>query len=122
MKRAFIGLVVLAASSCASTPNRIVMEIKPLHERVIEDYVKECDNLTSNGIYITPFGYGISPSEIARVGKVLEDKTDCHLSVYEDTFNKSIWSREFVVQKNDSTYDMGSFQPPRYKKLYPSHK
>ena len=106
MKRAFIGLVVLAASSCASTPNRIVMEIKPLHERVIEDYVKECDNLTSNGIYITPFGYGISPSEIARVGKVLEDKTDCHLSIY---FDRKQGDLEYVVEKGNPEFLRGAF-------------
>ena len=118
MKRAILGLAALVASNCS----------EPIDERAIKKAVRECNIIpSSHRVAVVnldnPEEYGyLTPEQIARVGKVLEDKTDCHLSVYEDTFNKSIWSREFVVQKNDSTYDMGSFQPPRYKKLYPSHK
>ena len=118
MKRAIFGLAALVASSCASTSNKNVIRVVKSHDgEVVEEYVKGCAELTSDGIYRTSSGYGTSLPEIARVDKVLQGKTSCHLSVY---FDRKQGDVEFVVVKGNPEFLLGVFYyEPRYVKLYP---
>ena len=117
MKRVFLGLAALVASSCSSTTSNKNVRVKPHDGEVIEEYVKGCDELTSDGIYRTSSGYGTSLPEIARVDKVLQGKTSCHLSVY---FDRKQGDLEYVVVKGNPEFLIGAFlYEPRYVKLYP---
>ena len=92
MKTSIIGPVaIVTLSSCQ----------KPLDERTIDVLVDGCNMLSNEGTFITNLGLPIdseylTPSEIARVGKVIQEKTDCQLYVYLDIVEED---QEYVVQK-----------------------
>ena len=123
MKRAMLGLTVLAGLGCASS-NRNVMEPKSLSKRVIEESVKGCNELSSSryGIYFADVGGEeyLIPSEIARVDKIVQEKTDCHLSVYFDRERGNIG---YVVEKGNPEFLIKVFlYESRYVKHYPFMK
>ena len=117
MKKAMLGLSALIAVSCQ----------KPLDERAIEIVVNECNNTLVNTdsaviLYVLDLPADneyLSPEQIARVDYVLQEKTDCHLSVYLDKVNGK---RAYLVGKEHSAFETRSFQLPRYEKIYPIHK
>ncbi|MBI2125309.1 hypothetical protein HYV87_01735 [Candidatus Woesearchaeota archaeon] len=113
MKKVILGLV-LAVSACQS-----------LEERAIEITARECNNLSQHGAYITTDldlpvdNEYLTPEEIAHVDNVLQEKTDCQLSVYLDKVRKE---RSFLIEKQHSALTVTSFEHPRYEKVYPIYK
>jgi|SRR3989344_8544663 len=115
MKRAILGLAALVTSSC----------LQPIDERAIELTVKECNNLPYRGSVMTQTldlpadDQYLTAEEIAHVDNVLQEKTDCHLSVYLDKVRKE---RNFLIQKQSSALVITAFEHPRYEKVYPIYK
>lgn len=112
MKKIILGLTPLVASSC----------LKPIDERASDMVVKECNTINNNrGISILTNldlpaeGEYLTPPQMVHVDKVLQEKTDCHLSVY---FDREEGDRTYVVQKNYSTLVPYAYYP-RYVRLYP---
>ncbi len=123
MKRAMLGLTVLAGLGCASS-NRNVMEPKSLSERVIEESIKGCNELSLSkyGIYFADVGGEecLTPSDMARVDKIVQEKTYCHLSVYFDRERGKIG---YVVEKGNPEFLIKVFlYESRYVKHYPFMK
>ena len=115
MKKAIFGLVgIVSLSSC----------LKPLDERAIDIVVERCNNMSQNSAFITNLDLPVdneylTPSQIARVDYVLQEKTNCYLSVYLD--KESGW-RCYLVQKENSAFTVTSFKHPQYEKVYPTHQ
>jgi len=113
MKKVILGLV-LAVSACQS-----------LEERAIEITARECNNLSHRSSVMTKTldlpadEQYLTAEEIAHVDNVLQEKTDCHLSVYRDKTTKE---RSFLIEKQHSALTVTSFEHPRYEKVYPIYK
>jgi hypothetical protein len=111
MKRAIIvGLATLIASSCQ----------KPLDQRAVEIALQECDSISTRGVSIRSLDVADEPpltlSEIAYVDNMLQNRSDCKLSVY---VNK-VEDREYVIEKKNSQFVM--VYPSTlngYHKIYP---
>jgi len=106
-----IGLAGLIASSC----------LKPLDERAVEISMKDCESITINSVHMRNLdlpadGEYLTLSQIKHVDEVLQEKTDCRLSVYLDILNGD---RDYLVQKKDSKYIKINFPKERYTQIYP---
>jgi len=111
MKKAILGLAALVSSSC----------LPSIDDRAIELTVKECNNITTKPVYYVKHldspadGKYLTLPQIERVVKVIEEKTDCHLSVYFDRVEGDL---DYILQKKNSEVAISLPDQKRYVKLY----